>query len=118
MSEKCPNCGSGDVYVKVLYPYHSVNLACCRACGHLGEEPEFTITTVFEQITASLEILAEKLVYPTYGMISRTWDFEKDDWGTAEPSWSSTVLPPDRYFSTKEQAVTATIEKLKEAKND
>jgi hypothetical protein len=59
-------------------------------------------------------VLAEKLVYPTYGIITRTWDFEKDDWGTAEPSWSSTVLPPDRCYGTEADAIAATVAKLKE----
>ena len=74
----------------------------------------FRPKTVFDRITASPEVLAEKLVYPTYGMISRTWDFEKDDWGTAEPSWSSSVTPSDLYYSTKEEAIAATVARLKE----
>ena len=70
--------------------------------------------TLFDHITTSYEVLAKKLVYPTYGIISRTWDFEKDDWGTAEPSWSSTVLPHDLCFCTEEDAIAATVAKLKE----
>ena len=82
-------------------------------CGYWKQKP-----TVFERLTTSEEALAEKLVYPTYGVISRSWDFEKDDWGTAEPSWSSTVLPPDKCFSTKEDAIALTVAKLKEVYNE
>lgn len=89
---------------------------CDSACKNdwACEDFEPQGKTLFDRITASPEVLAEKLVYPTYGIISRTWDFEKDDWGTAEPSWSSAVIPSDRCYSTKEDAIAATVARLKE----
>lgn len=103
MSKICPECGSSDVYVEVLYPYHSMNLACCRACGHLGEEPEFIITTVFETITASPEVLAEKLVYKTICVAVNRVTYS---------CWKSTIT--DESYRTKEEAIAATVAKLKE----
>ena len=100
MSKKCPKCDSSDVYVEVLYPYHSMNLACCRACGHLGEEPEFIVTTVFETITASPEVLAPRFIYTVC-----TSD--------GEQRWCSALLEVGSWFSEAE-AIAATVEWLKE----
>lgn len=98
MSKKCHSCGSDDVYVKVLYPYHSVNLACCRACGHSGEEPEFTITTVFDRITASMEALARSLCGNVrVGCFSGYYS-----------------MLTGLYYPDMDKAIAATIEKLKE----
>ena len=110
----CNSCGSDHI---VEYDYCGGTIfAECEICGARGDTAFFThYENVFDRITASLEVLAEKLVHPTYGMVSRTWDFEKDTWGTAEPTWSSTVLPSNKCYATKEDAVAATIAKLKEA---
>lgn len=59
--------------------------------------------TIFDQITASPEVLAEKLVYAiTYGCSVG-----------AVKHWYST-LELGTYFSKKEEAIAATVAKLKE----
>lgn len=56
--------------------------------------------TVFDSITASLEALAEKMVYAVhYGGLY---------------FWHSTLIYPAFPFETREKAIAATIEKLKE----
>ena len=112
----CPECGSYHVTYEHTDNY-DWQLCICGRCGCSGTPDEFFHNSVFARITSSPEVLAEKLVYPTYGIISRTWDFEKDDWGTAEPSWSSAVKP-DLCYVTKEEAIAATVAKLKEVKNE
>lgn len=65
--------------------------------------------TLFDQITQSPETLAERLVY-------RVWDEFEIDW-----VWYSTVLKASSgrdfnkvSFNTKEEAIAATVAKLKE----
>jgi hypothetical protein len=60
--------------------------------------------TVFEKITVSHEAQAEKLVYAVhYGGLY---------------FWHSTLIYPAFPFETKEEAIAATIEKLKEVEKD
>ena len=107
MSKKCPWC-KVDVYLTEIKHWWK-----CPKCQTEFPERAFPKeSTLFDHITTSHEALAERLVYPTHGMISRTWDFEKDDWGTAEPTWSSTVLPPNLFFGTREEAIAATLAEL------
>ena len=58
--------------------------------------------TIFDHITASLEVLAEKLVYMTLN--AGRWE------------WCSTLLP-DKSFETKTEAIAATLARLKEVYN-
>lgn len=53
--------------------------------------------TVFDSITKSHETLAEKLVFPL-----------ADGW------WMSTIIDDGTRFATREYAVAATLDKLKE----
>lgn len=59
--------------------------------------------TVFQQITASPEVLAEMLVFTSY--------FE--DCHYKARAWKSVFFLPNRY-RTKEEAISATVAKLKE----
>lgn len=111
MSKKCPKCSSCNIHV-TAYPYPTANMATCYDCGCAGEERDFPEQTLFDQITAAPEVLAEKLVYKTYDVIVRTWDTDKDDWGTAEPTWKSVII--EYNFNTREDAIAATVAKLNE----
>ena len=72
------------------------------ACAFYRDTPP----TVFETITASPEVLAEKLVYQFIGY---------DGNGLFHGYWKSTITDED--YATKEKAIAATVEKLKEVEN-
>jgi hypothetical protein len=88
----------------------------CEICHHLGEKNEFPEITVFHRITASPEVLAEKLVYKTAIRTSKTvYDHWGDGVGVSydiKEVWKSTITE-DTYISETE-AIAATVEKLKE----
>ena len=67
-----------------------------EACEHFLERDK---PTVFHQISASPEVLAEKLVY--VGLFDGMW------------LWRSTLLP-NKGFENKAEAIAATVAKLKE----
>ena len=69
-----------------------------EACEHFLERPK---KTIFDQITASYETLAEKLVYI---------DGAQRVFNTI---WRSTLLP-NKYWKTEAEAHVATVAKLKE----
>lgn len=70
-----------------------------EACEHFLERDE---PTVFQRITASPEVLADKLVY-TWGHLCHN--------GDVKIYWKSTILP-DAVFYSKYEAITATLEEL------
>lgn len=63
--------------------------------------------TLFDRITASREVLAEKLVYD-WGHLCYNGDIKI--------YWKSTMLP-DAVFCSKAEAIDATVAKLKEVYN-
>ena len=71
----------------------------CKTCGQRGSKDKFTQNTVFDRITQSPEVLAEKLVY--HGVTS--WDDE---------FYASTIC--DEIYKTRAEAIAATVAKLKE----
>lgn len=75
----------------------------CNSCGEISFTADFIEPTFFDRITASPEVLAEKLVYAlTYGCSVG-----------AVKHWYSTVVL-GTYFSKKEEAIAATVARLKE----
>lgn len=91
MSNRCPKCGSIRV---VKLPSGDVNI--CLACeSFLNTINGKASRTVFDRITASPEVLAEDMVYEIGAM------------------WASTLIV-DTTFETYEEAIAATVEKLKE----
>ena len=68
---------------------------------------DFREASVFDRITASPEVLAEKLVYQFIGY---------DGNGLFHGYWKSTITDED--YATKEEAIAATVEKLKEVCNE
>ena len=94
MSKKCTLCGSTDVvpYKNNLF---GEPMLMCNNCKEPGVWYRFEEPTLFDRITASPEVLAEKLVYDV-------------EW-----CWFSTILW-NGVWSSKEEAIAATVEKLKE----
>ena len=100
MGKKCSICGSqnlrqtrdGCVGDEVLYR--------CRDCDNVLEESDLEDVTVFDSVTISPEVLAEKLVY-----------FVSTSWG--EAYWTSTITE-EKEFESYEKAIAATVAKLKE----
>ena len=86
-AKKCSNCKN-----------YRGNIRICESCAHY--DPPIT---VFERITASEEVLAEKLVY---------WTLIEYD-GKIHTHWMSTITGEVIYDSEAE-AIAATVAKLKE----
>ena len=97
MSKKCPRCESKDIHI-TEYPAPTDNMATCYGCGYADLADRFPEQTVFNQITASPEVLAKELV---------TLD--------CDSLWFAWVgIGRREAFSTREEAIAATVEKLKE----
>lgn len=102
----CKNCryfaATGSSSVCTLY--------CCATSD--GENcRNYEVSTLFDHITQSPEVLAEKLVYRRNCKM-----IHQDDKRTLEYwtySWKSSVIP-GQSFETKEEAIAATVAKLKE----
>jgi hypothetical protein len=111
MSKKCPKCES----IAVVYEDYvgGTSFYRCQTCGYRGSD--FALPTVFDCITASPEVLAEKFVYETQ-------EFFYDDDHKPIPNHTyyvslllvSEVTGRKIYFETREQAVAATVARLKE----
>ena len=102
MSKKCPKCESKDIHI-TYYPAPTDNMATCYGCGYADLAERFPEQTLFDRITASPEVLADKLVYQFIGY---------DGNGLFHGYWKSTIT--DDEYTTKEKAIAATVEKLKE----
>lgn len=115
MSKTCKDClhcsieGAGEVYCSGMpwhYPFGGSDTTALdkEACEHFLERDK---PTVFDRITASPEVLAEKLVYCVKFVTVGGKGFDR---------WYSTLLPFDKdiYFYSREKAIAVTVEKLKE----
>lgn len=78
-----------------LYVHRSCVSPKTKACN------SFAKPTLFDHLTKSPEVLAEKLVFPS-----------ADGW------WMSSIIDDGIRFATKEGAIAATVEKLKEVYNE
>lgn len=108
MSKKCPWC-KVDVYLTELKHWWR-----CPECQTEFPERAFPKErTVFDRITVSRDVLAEKLVYPSENFKVREWDAEKEEWTKPHGFWRSTLIP-NRDFDTKPEAIAATVAKLDE----
>jgi DNA-directed RNA polymerase subunit RPC12/RpoP len=106
MSNQCPYCGSlRNVCISpVLLKY--VCLACEKFFSK-GEQPE---QSVFNRITQSPEVLAEEFVEPY-----TRWGED----GYLETLWRSNFRElSGMLFDTKEEALAATVERLKEVEDE
>lgn len=92
--ELCEHYPGEDRYCPITA--HYCEGSCMRAsCSRFQQKRE----TVFDRITASLEVLAEKLVYLTEDMFG-------------DVTWSSTIVPG--WYVGREDCIAATVAKLKE----
>jgi transcription initiation factor TFIIIB Brf1 subunit/transcription initiation factor TFIIB len=96
----CPECGSTNIMTeRRVNGYH-----VCLECHNFWSNGVKPTLTVFQKITASEEVLAEKLVYCVFNA-----------WG--ESHWKSTVIG-EKKFPTLTKAIAATIARLKEVSED
>lgn len=92
---------NSEVYLtrdEIEHPY--ANLAVMLE--HKRRRAEQMRKTMFARITSSPEVLAPKLVY-SFACYDRMGVY-----------WRSTIVKDDVDWSTKEEAIAATVEKLKE----
>lgn len=92
---KCSNCKN-----------YQRNIRLCESCVHYT--PPKPVQTLFDKIAASPEVLAEKLVYGVENF-SPTCQLYVT-------RWYSNIIP-NVVFDTKEEAIAATVAKLKEVDN-
>ena len=98
----CKRCRSTNVVVHGSYG--GTTYYYCKACQDWGEKDQFPEQTLFDQITASPEALAEKLVY------KKIDSFYYTSGGVVR--WTSPIS--DWEYDTKPEAIAATVAKLKE----
>jgi hypothetical protein len=85
----------------------------CKTCGMRGNEDKFTQVTLFDRITASLEVLAEKLVYVIKQLFTISGTSRENPGGyEVKTKWFSTIV--DGEFDSKSAAIAATLARLKE----
>lgn len=100
MSKKCPECGSNNVHLATTVPHA---LCVCFDCRHQWKNKyKPRKKTVFQKITSSPEVLAEKLVY----LVIDSYN------GAANYHWRSTII--DKAWKTKQEAIAATVARLRE----
>ena len=108
----CGRCKSS-----VVVPWNNVkDFYKCMNCSAMGYAEKFPEKTVFQQITASEEVLAPKFVYEAAIRTSKlVYDQRGRGVGVGydiEEVWKSTITE-DTYISEAE-AIAATLAKLKE----
>lgn len=95
----CGKCGSRKV--ADIGSYGGSPFFKCETCGQLGMSEKFPKMTLFDRITASPEVLALQLVH--------IFVCEHD---TSIKGWTSNIIFD--VFDTYEEAIAATVKKLKE----
>lgn len=107
MIKKCPDCKSTDVteYTPGMF---GDSRHRCNSCGAISSTDDFVEPTVFDQITASPEVLAPNFVVEVI-----------TEYLTAKfvTGYRSTIIP-GKVWELKEEAHSATLEKLKEVKEN
>lgn len=106
MSEKCPQCGNADFRLDLIN-----KKVICNMCGDKSIPfPEIRKCpirlSIFQRITTSPEVLAEKLVYRTIEIAVNRVTYS---------CWKSTIT--EDAYRTKAEAIAATVAKLKEVCN-
>lgn len=108
----CPVCGSSNIQTE-RRPDGFHHCMDCRYSWEIGAKQ--LKQTVFDRISASPEVLAEKLVY-IEGLKMTSKSKYYDGWTTHEiipqDIWKSTIT--HESYKTKSEAIAATVAKLKE----
>lgn len=110
MSKKCPICKSINCIVEVGKAGAGKPWFTCLHCHTDLWEEEILPVTVFDKITESVEMLAEKLVYRRNCKMIHQNDKTSLEYCTY--SWKSSIIK-GQSFETYEEAIAATIEELK-----
>lgn len=108
--KRCPKCGEKT---EICAFSNNPDILMCCACNFKGNRGAFEafIPTVFDHITQSPEVLAEKLVYQRNSKVIHQNDKCTVEYWTF--SWKSSVIK-GQSFETREGAIAATMKKLKE----
>ena len=107
----CPKCGNPNTHAE----RRPDGFCYCPDCQHRWKIRESQPKpTVFDTITASPEVLAEKLVYCNV-QVKTTPSTSREQPGGVEltKGWYSTIIPA-KVWSNEEEAYAATVAKLKE----
>lgn len=105
MSKVCPICRSINCIVEVGKTVGGTPWFICLHCHSEMWKEDILPVTVFNRITSSPEVLAETFVY-----------CEEPERFAECASWRS-VLLGNISFATREEAIAATVAKLKEVEN-
>ena len=97
----CKDCKSTDVTVYTPGIFGDSRHRC-NSCGKISFTADFVEPTLFDSVTASPDVLADKLVYD-WGHLCHN--------GDVKIYWKSTILP-DAVFYSKYEAIAATLEEL------
>lgn len=100
MSKQCPECG-GTNTSKDWYVHDQGICYVCADCGYVGEPEEFKEQTIFDKITASEEALAPCFI-----------EKQLDKWDDDDYPYYSFLTK--EWYATEEEAITATVARLKE----
>lgn len=95
----CGKCGSRKV--ADAGSYGGSSFFKCETCGQLGMREKFPEMTLFDRITASPEVLADKLTY---------WQYDPEQ---SRCGWTNNIIVGELYKNYHE-AIAATVAKLKE----
>lgn len=100
MSKKCHYCGGNAELIGKNWDNEDVFR--CKKCGKQGRDDRFSDRpTLFHRITASPEVLAEKLTY---------WQYDPDQ---SRCGWTNSIIAGELYKNYHE-AIAATVAKLNE----
>lgn len=95
----CGRCGSTDIEENSLRG--EVIWCNCNRCKYFAKVADFPEQSVFDKITASPEVLAEKMTY---------WQYDPDQ---TRCGWTNNVIV-GQLFKNYHEAIAATVAKLKE----
>lgn len=103
MSKKCPKCGNKEIIID------KHEFAYCTDCEMYDLMELFPEQSVFDQITASPEVLAPQFLYHVTSFL--------DGLDKPKKIWYSTLIQ-GRAFASETEAKRATVARLKEVCND
>jgi predicted RNA-binding Zn-ribbon protein involved in translation (DUF1610 family) len=111
MSNKCPKCGSRNLVLLAVFRNDLRDKYHCSDCGYNFFYPQFTL---FDCLTVSPVVLAEKLVYCNV-QVKTTLSTSLEQPGSVEltKGWYSTIIR-GKVWSNESEAFDATVAKLKE----
>lgn len=98
MSKKCPSCGNKEIIID------NYDFAYCITCEMYDMVEKFPEQTIFDRITKSVDTLAEEFVGMMYDRVSGEYRYYS--------------MLTGEFYNSYEEAIAATVIKLKEVCND